>query len=411
LGIPPELVRLLVDIDINGTAQVITPVGLSEKYRVETGVRQGEVLSPLKFILWIDPLVRWLHESVRLDIRQILRAAWIPQFPQIFREIQQREHQQMSERQVANKCQEEWWEKLCGSNPGIAIGEVNIRCLFFADDIWLAASSRWEAQCQLWKVQQFTERYGISLCSAKSAWTTSEVVNAPLPLYLEGGLHLPKVPDNATYKYLGVPLTTKCNFKVARLKLDTRVRSIVAAVRSSRLSAREAICVFNAMVGGYLRYFLKVVTVPASQLKEWTDCICAVIKKCHGMPRCSPSHSFWIPQAMLSPAPINCLDLAHRVLVIQTLNDLNSTATVGQLSRFQRITAATLKEQPCRSLARPWDNGSSAWMYLDYTMKALVHLQIEVRKAGSEVVQCHRQPVDFPLAPLYGTQLIMALWP
>jgi hypothetical protein len=42
LGIPPELVRLLVDIDINGTAQVITPVGLSETYRVETVFARGK---------------------------------------------------------------------------------------------------------------------------------------------------------------------------------------------------------------------------------------------------------------------------------------------------------------------------------------------------------------------------------
>jgi hypothetical protein len=134
-----------------------------------------------------------LNESVRLDIRQILRAAWIPQFPHIFREIQQHEHQQINERQCANKCQEEWWENLCGTNPGIAIGEVNIRCLFFADDIWLAAFSRWEAQCQLWNVQQFTERYGISLCSAKSVWTTSEVVNAPSHCTLREVFTCPKM--------------------------------------------------------------------------------------------------------------------------------------------------------------------------------------------------------------------------
>ena len=40
-----------MDADLDGTAQVITAHGLSPPFQLQAGVRQGEVLSPLKFLL------------------------------------------------------------------------------------------------------------------------------------------------------------------------------------------------------------------------------------------------------------------------------------------------------------------------------------------------------------------------
>jgi hypothetical protein len=91
------------------------------------------------------------------------------------------------------------------------------------------------------------------------------------------------LPKNATYKYLGVPLTTKCNFKVARLKLDTRVRSIVAAVRSSRLSAREEICVFSGMHG---RRVFEI-------FPQGGHCTCVTVKRMDRLHMCSDKEMSW----------------------------------------------------------------------------------------------------------------------
>ena len=59
MGLSPAEAKLLSCFDA-GTAQVITPVGLSRKFHLTKGVRQGEVLSPNKFIAWLDTLVRTL---------------------------------------------------------------------------------------------------------------------------------------------------------------------------------------------------------------------------------------------------------------------------------------------------------------------------------------------------------------
>ena len=61
-----------MDLDIGATAQVITPVGLSPSFALMAGVRQGEVLSPLKFLLWINPLAHWLEAGLEPDIPMLL---------------------------------------------------------------------------------------------------------------------------------------------------------------------------------------------------------------------------------------------------------------------------------------------------------------------------------------------------
>jgi hypothetical protein len=58
-----SVMRMLSALDGKGTASVITPFGLTDPHVVERGVRQGETLSPTKFILWLEP---WLRHAKAL---------------------------------------------------------------------------------------------------------------------------------------------------------------------------------------------------------------------------------------------------------------------------------------------------------------------------------------------------------
>lgn len=50
-------------MDGNGKAQVLTPFGSTKEVDLKWGVRQGEVLSPLKFIAWLNP---WLEYAFKI---------------------------------------------------------------------------------------------------------------------------------------------------------------------------------------------------------------------------------------------------------------------------------------------------------------------------------------------------------
>ena len=59
VGLPEHLVKWLAHTDTHGHSRVITQSGLTEEFHVERGVRQGEVMSPLKFLLWMDVWLAW----------------------------------------------------------------------------------------------------------------------------------------------------------------------------------------------------------------------------------------------------------------------------------------------------------------------------------------------------------------
>ena len=61
-GLSEASAAMLSALDGKGTARVITPFGLTRPHHVERGVRQGEKLSPTKFILWLEPWLRHAYE-------------------------------------------------------------------------------------------------------------------------------------------------------------------------------------------------------------------------------------------------------------------------------------------------------------------------------------------------------------
>ena len=62
---PPEFVDLVVRLDdVEGGRRVVTECGLTARITFP-GMAQGEVLSPKKFVVSQDPLVRWLSKYGR----------------------------------------------------------------------------------------------------------------------------------------------------------------------------------------------------------------------------------------------------------------------------------------------------------------------------------------------------------
>jgi hypothetical protein len=67
-GLPDGLMPLkwsTTDIYTHATTAYKTPHGLTSKLTVDRGTLQGDTLSPFIFIVYIEPLLRWLHVGGR----------------------------------------------------------------------------------------------------------------------------------------------------------------------------------------------------------------------------------------------------------------------------------------------------------------------------------------------------------
>ena len=63
LGLTPDAVDLLCAITRGNTCQAITGFGLTDEIKILRGVRQGCPLSPILWILFLEPLLRWWHKD------------------------------------------------------------------------------------------------------------------------------------------------------------------------------------------------------------------------------------------------------------------------------------------------------------------------------------------------------------
>jgi len=66
LGFPTDAIDVVKDLYTNATTQVRLPTGgYTNQIPVERGTIQGDTLSPFLFLLYMEPLLRWLHVGSR----------------------------------------------------------------------------------------------------------------------------------------------------------------------------------------------------------------------------------------------------------------------------------------------------------------------------------------------------------
>src|SRR5947207_14018800 len=63
LKIPKAFTKLTLNLFTNRSNRVITANGLSDPYKVKIGIDQGEVISPLLWVIYIDPLLVTLNNN------------------------------------------------------------------------------------------------------------------------------------------------------------------------------------------------------------------------------------------------------------------------------------------------------------------------------------------------------------
>jgi hypothetical protein len=61
LGFPTDTIEVVKDLYMGAQTRFHTPHGPTAPIPIDRGTIQGDSLSPFLFILYIEPLLRWLH--------------------------------------------------------------------------------------------------------------------------------------------------------------------------------------------------------------------------------------------------------------------------------------------------------------------------------------------------------------
>ena len=60
---PKKLIQMIINIYKNPRTNVSTALGQTEFFNLFRGTTQGDSLSPLIFVIFLDPLLRWLEAA------------------------------------------------------------------------------------------------------------------------------------------------------------------------------------------------------------------------------------------------------------------------------------------------------------------------------------------------------------
>ena len=180
LGIDPKFITIIKSIYSNSTIKVIVNGHLTDSVNVEQGIKQGCILSPLLFTLYISGMGHMLEKGPL----------------------------------------------------GCKIHQVTISALLYVDDLILIGHNRDSLISLLNETQHHLEWLGLNInCDKSNIMTADDIVDEPL--HSCDGELLGTLKRNEIYKYLGVQVSMRkahAMFKEANKKKHAQLNSIMGQI-------------------------------------------------------------------------------------------------------------------------------------------------------------------------------------
>ena len=235
VGIQGKLWRIIKNLYQSVQSKVLLNNSHTDWFNIGVGVRQGCVLSPLLFNLFINHLA---EEIIKLKVGLKLNNT-----------------------ELGSDSD---------SDPDPA---VSISILLYADDIVLLADTAEDLQLMLDKLYDHSYKWRYTVNINKSA----VLIFNPNPrdqTKYEFKLNNLVIPLQSEYKYLGIEMLTKLNWKPARKRLirgarANMIRALAMGANVGELSIKAGINIYKSLVRSILEYGAEV--IGGSGDSEWNE--------------------------------------------------------------------------------------------------------------------------------------------
>ena len=227
LKIPPLFTQLVMSLFTNCSNKVITADGLSDPYKVQIGIDQGEVISLLLWVIYIDPLLTALN-NVSMTLYNMSSSVFSPS---------------LSSSEIPN--------------TNITI---NTSTLAFMDDTTLISSSLNGLVNMLNLANEFyimnNTKINFSkaeLIANRDPITGSKISPAPLPFTFNlatSSFTITPIAPHSSFRFLGVWFSLSSNHPFVRKQCLTEYNLFTHQLRNKRLTSHQLIYLHNDVVTG-----------------------------------------------------------------------------------------------------------------------------------------------------------------
>ena len=304
-GLDNRTKAFLGALDGTGSAKVLTPWGPSNSINMKWGVRQGEVLSPCKFIIWLN--------------------AWL--------------------KHVADTMPDVGYTMLDEHGA-----PFNVCLLAFADDIAIVTKNHEEMQRLMTSLCDFLHYHGVTLSAnakaedSKTHYVTNakkkEVLHlrcynrksSPGKILPPERIALRARASNTILVYLGGHISLDLNWaairKVARQSLQVAINKLY----NPKISLAEALARASSVVAGKAGYLLQVCRFTKTMLLKLDSSLNKALKKKTKLAMGSSAHGLHSPKS-IGMGLFTMMGLAQQTCITELLVRLNSPGLQGRVAR------------------------------------------------------------------------------
>ncbi|GET61402.1 reverse transcriptase family protein [Rhizophagus irregularis DAOM 181602=DAOM 197198] len=274
IKLPASATKFILSLFMKRSNRVFTAHGTTLSYRVRIGIDQGEVISPLLWVIYIDPLLTVLKNEM-MD-PYILHAPSLS-------------------------------DPLAESSPD----GLRINNLVFMDDSTLISSSKSGMESMLSITEEFYQINNTSANHNKYVLITNSLppTSAPSPSPVVFDLRLSglnKVPSisivpismNSSFRFLGVWFNVAGYRDFVRKQVARECNSFAATVRPAKLSAKHVVYLHNTVLIPKLEYRMQVTHLSESECVSATSSIRSLVKHKANFSRVLPDSILFLSQGL-----------------------------------------------------------------------------------------------------------------
>ena len=270
IGIPGAMRQCISSLYANASTRFITPAGLTDSISITRGTLQGDTLSPLLFLLYIEPLLRWLHQGGR------------------------------------------GYQYGCLTTPENAQHRLSSGA--YADDLAAVSTSIGDLSIQANKITLFAKWAGLGInnnkCASTGARFSTWKQGGTIQTYLQddtvqkklagnvtlGGLPIPALLPGESYTYLGIPLNMGLNWKEALTTLLAKMKKKLQTItQSTSLPPSIKNNIINETVTSMVDYHLAVHPFAPKDMHLINSTIAVAKRKVLKLPSYFPTHDLLNP--------------------------------------------------------------------------------------------------------------------
>ena len=353
---PPPLIDLLLDLDKGRFGSVITGHGKGRTIPLSCGLGQGSPLAPLKWTLFLNPLLEWVNTAPD---------------PYII------------------------------TSPS---GDIPISVVAFADDVTYFSSTNTGYRIRVSRGNEFAAFFGLTLNYKKSFYTyantqrhytSADVYSQETKSYTPSTV----IPPGQPIRILGGWMSITMNWSKGKLMIQNNLLHYFEILKHKKLTTSELKYITRTVIASQALYYLNVTPLTDGELSTLDNKIALLWKRSIGTIPGASSPLCFTP---LGSGFTSLLEARRSLLIRQAHRLLNSQGMVHDLAMARLHSLSTAWGYPICPLTMPFQTD------VGYHQHWFARVHSALRSYNSTIPDVQRQLVlkppprlkDKPLAPL-----------